>query len=111
MLAAFHAQLLHGEVTANDPAEPGEPEEAGWAQVATGDLRLNLEYEKHWRTPTWPAVEGSQTATQHLGVLVHDLEAASTWAIACGATVAQVQPQPDVRVLFDPCGHPFCLFT
>jgi hypothetical protein len=27
-----------------------------------------------------------------------------------GATLAQVQPQDDVRVLLDPDGHPFCLF-
>jgi hypothetical protein len=27
-----------------------------------------------------------------------------------GAVLAEVQPQDDVRVLFDPSGHPFCLF-
>jgi hypothetical protein len=25
--------------------------------------------------------------------------------------LADVQPQDDVRVLFDPSGHPFCLFV
>jgi len=29
---------------------------------------------------------------------------------ACGAVLAESQPQDDVRVLFDPSGHPFCLF-
>ncbi len=27
----------------------------------------------------------------------------------CGATLADTQPQDDVRVLLDPVGHPFCL--
>ncbi|RAS69945.1 hypothetical protein C8D87_101245 [Lentzea atacamensis] len=30
--------------------------------------------------------------------------------MACGAVPAGVQPQEDVRVLFDPDWHPFCLF-
>jgi hypothetical protein len=32
------------------------------------------------------------------------------WAQEAGATVAGHQPQPDVRVMLDPDGHPFCLF-
>jgi hypothetical protein len=111
MLAAFYARLLRGEVTASEPALPSEPADAGWAQVATGALRLNFEYEQHWAAPTWPAVEGRQTSTQHLDIWVHDLVAAVAWAVSCGAELAPVQPQTDVRVLFDPCGHPFCLFT
>nr|WP_278254933.1 hypothetical protein [Streptomyces sp. IBTA2] len=31
--------------------------------------------------------------------------------MAEGATPAEFQPQHDVRVLFDPAGHPFCLFV
>lgn len=30
-------------------------------------------------------------------------------AVALGATVAEHQPQDNVRVLIDPAGHPFCL--
>jgi Glyoxalase-like domain len=30
-------------------------------------------------------------------------------AVALGAKVADHQPQDNVRVLFDPAGHPFCL--
>lgn len=111
MLAAFYARLLRGTVTAAEPGLPDEPQNAGWAQVTAGDLRLNFEYERHWQVPVWPAVEGSQTATQHLDVWVHELSAATDWAVACGATLAGFQPQDDVRVLFDPAGHPFCLFT
>ena len=31
------------------------------------------------------------------------------WRVRLGATVAAVQPNEHVRVLFDPAGHPFCL--
>ena len=31
-------------------------------------------------------------------------------AVALGATLAEFQPQEDVRVLLDPAGHPFCLY-
>jgi hypothetical protein len=32
-------------------------------------------------------------------------------ALSCGATLAEFQPQELVRVLFDPAGHPFCLWV
>jgi len=46
----------------------------------------------------------------HLDIATDDLEAAVAFAIECGATQAEFQPQEDVRVMFDPDGHPFCLF-
>jgi len=110
-LADFYARLLGAEVTASEPAGPGEPPEAGWAQIAAGALRVNFEYERCWTRPVWRARDGRQTATQHLDIEVDDLEAATGWALACGATPASVQPQEDVRVLVDPAGHPFCLFV
>jgi hypothetical protein len=42
-------------------------------------------------------------------VQVGDLEAAVAEALALGATMAKAQPQENVRVLFDPAGHPFYL--
>jgi Glyoxalase-like domain len=109
-LAEFYAALLGGKITALDPARSGEPEQAGWAQVRTPDLTLNFEFEQYWRVPTWPAEAGRQTATEHLDVQVDDLASAVEWATACGARAADFQPQDDVRVMFDPAGHPFCLF-
>jgi hypothetical protein len=41
---------------------------------------------------------------------VDDLPAAVDTAVGLGATVAEFQPQDDNRVLFDPAGHPFCLY-
>lgn len=61
--------------------------------------------------PAWPAVEGRQQMMMHLDVEVSDLEAAVADAVRLGATQAEYQPQDDVRVLLDPAGHPFCLYT
>jgi hypothetical protein len=109
-LAAFYARLLGTEVSSTEPPPPGAPEEAGFAQVRLAHLTLNFEYEEQWARPVWPARAGRQSATQHLDLCVDDLEASTAWATQCGATLADTQPQDDVRVLFDPVGHPFCLF-
>ena len=47
----------------------------------------------------------------HLDLEVGDLEGAVAHAVETGATVADHQPQKDVRVLLDPAGHPFCLYV
>ncbi|UJP39792.1 VOC family protein [Cellulomonas palmilytica] len=108
LLAAFYARLLGGEVAATEAPSPEGP---GWAQVRVPDgPTLNFEGEVQFRRPAWPAVPGGQNATEHLDLWVDDLVAATRWAIECGATLAGVQPQADVRVLLDPSGHPFCLF-
>lgn len=113
-LAHFYSELLGRPVTSSEPAHPGEPGRAGWAQIrppegATGPT-LNFEYERCFRRPVWPAKSGEQTASQHLDILVDDLGAAVAWAEACGARLAEFQPQDRVRVMIDPDGHPFCLF-
>jgi hypothetical protein len=48
--------------------------------------------------------------TAHMEIATNDVAAAAEHAIACGATLADFQPQDDVRVMLDPDGHPFCLF-
>ncbi|MHA3948997.1 VOC family protein [Cellulomonas bogoriensis] len=110
-LARFYARLLDGELTHDDPPGPDEPPTGGWAQVRTTGLTLNVEHEARWRAPVWPARDGEQVATVHLDVQVDDLPGAVRWAQRCGARLADVQPQDDVRVMLDPAGHPFCLFT
>jgi hypothetical protein len=42
---------------------------------------------------------------------VDNLERAVAQAVTLGATVAEFQPQEDVRVCLAPAGHPFCLYT
>lgn len=113
-LAAFYAELLGWRITGDESPGPGEPEHGGWAQVAPPDgvvgPTINVEYERRFTPPVWPAETGRQFASQHLDVRVDDLDAAVEWAVACGARLADVQPQSGVRVLVDPSGHPFCVF-
>jgi hypothetical protein len=45
----------------------------------------------------------------HFDFQVGDLDSAVAEAVALGATLAEHQPQENVRVLFDPAGHPLCL--
>jgi len=94
---------------------PGFPPEDGWAQVRPpeGEIgpTLNVEYEAHYTHLMWPSEPGKQHITEHLDIAVADLDAAVSWAIEAGAALAEFQPQDDVRVLFDPAGHPFCLFS
>ncbi|GGU36922.1 hypothetical protein GCM10010244_74040 [Streptomyces coeruleorubidus] len=47
----------------------------------------------------------------HLDIEVDDLERETARALAEGARLAAYQPQDGVRVLLDPVGHPFCLYT
>jgi hypothetical protein len=58
----------------------------------------------------WPPKPGEQQMMLHLDIAVEDLESGVAWALAAGATLAEFQPQEDVRVVLDPAGHPFCLF-
>ena len=47
----------------------------------------------------------------HLDFLVDDLAEGVAHAVDAGARLADHQPQDDVRVMFDPDGHPFCLWV
>lgn len=58
----------------------------------------------------WPERPGEQQKMLHLDIRVDDLDEAGSHAVAVGAILADSQPQDDVRVYFDPAGHPFCLF-
>jgi catechol 2,3-dioxygenase-like lactoylglutathione lyase family enzyme len=113
-LAGFYARMLGWSVAAENPPEPGGPPESGWAQLrppaGQAGPTLNFEYEAHYVRPVWPSVAGEQHITEHLDIAVDDLDETVAWAIAAGAALADYQPQPDVRVMLDPAGHPFCLF-
>lgn len=114
-LAGFYARLLRGEIIADEPAPAGEPARASWAQVRTrndhGRITLNFEYEAQWQSPVWPSEPGKHHITQHLDIVVDDLESAVKWAEKCGAILDPHQFQDGVRVMRDPHGHPFCLFV
>jgi catechol 2,3-dioxygenase-like lactoylglutathione lyase family enzyme len=102
-LAAFYQELLGWE----------RPEdEAEWVVLKPpgSSTGLSFQLEDSHVPPTWPAGPGDQQMQAHLDVAVTDLEAGVRRAESLGATLASYQPQDDVRVLFDPAGHPFCLF-
>ena len=103
-LAAFYRRLLGWAV---------EKDEPGWVKLKApgGGPGLSFQTETAYARPTWPAGPGDQQMMVHLDIRVDDLDAAGTHAVAAGATLAEYQPQDDVRVYLDPAGHPFCLFT
>ncbi|MFI6562095.1 VOC family protein [Streptomyces sp. NPDC050534] len=101
-LARFYAELLEWPIVHEEPgtAVVGPPQAGVYLvfQQATG-----------YRPPAWPPHDGEQRPMMHLDFQVGDLDEAVAVAVASGATPAPVQPQENVRVLFDPAGHPFCL--
>jgi hypothetical protein len=71
---------------------------------------LAFQTEPDYVPPVWPSAPGGQQMMMHLDIAVDELAAAVADAVELGATVAEFQPQDDVRVLLDPAGHPFCLY-
>jgi catechol 2,3-dioxygenase-like lactoylglutathione lyase family enzyme len=103
-LARFYAELLGWEVRSED---------ATWATVAPPDgvAYLACQTSPEYVEPVWPPVEGEQQMMLHLDFEVRDLETGVRHALDLGATLADFQPQENVRVLLDPVGHPFCLYV
>ncbi len=103
-LARFYSALLGWEIDKEDP---------GGAAIAPRDgvAYLGFQTAPDYVRPVWPAAPGSQQMMMHLDFEVTDLEAAVEHAIELGAELAEFQPQQNVRVLLDPAGHPFCLYT
>jgi catechol 2,3-dioxygenase-like lactoylglutathione lyase family enzyme len=102
-LASFYERLLGWTRT---------QDEDDWVKLMPpeGATGLSFQLEPQHRAPTWPSGEAEQMQV-HLDFQVGDLAAATAHAVASGATLAEWQPQDDVRVMLDPDGHPFCLFT
>ena len=102
-LAGFYRRLLGWEVAEDEP---------GWVtlRAAGGGAGLSFQTEAAYVRPAWPAGPGDPQMSMHLDIEVDDLDAAGARAVAAGATLAEFQPQEDVRVYLDPAGHPFCLF-
>jgi hypothetical protein len=73
-------------------------------------VAISCQLEQDYVAPVWPAGRDEQQMQLHLEVQVDDLAGAAEHAVACGATLAEFQPQDDVRVCLDPVGHPFCLW-
>jgi catechol 2,3-dioxygenase-like lactoylglutathione lyase family enzyme len=102
-LADFYSHLLGWEVAMREP---------DWAllRAPDGGTGLSFQSEEWYEPPVWPEQPGAPTKMLHLDLWVDDLDEAVAHATAVGARLADHQPQEGVRVLFDPAGHPFCLF-
>jgi hypothetical protein len=116
-LAHFYERLLGWEMRALNGPRPGMPPGDGWAQLLSpdGSLKIEIQFDQHYVRPVWPGVAGAQGMQIHLDFRVEDVPIGVEWAIACGAS--QAEPQPTnrdplrLRVMLDPAGHPFCLFS
>lgn len=103
-LAAFYQRLLGWAIGADEDE---------WVTLRHPEwpFSLGFQLETDHTPPVWPASSGDQQMQVHLDVEVDDLEAGVAFAVEAGATIANFQPQDAVRVLIDPVGHPFCLWT
>ena len=115
-LAAFYGRLLGWEVTRRD-SKPDRQGGTGWINMRNpaGGVGLNFQAEEWYQPPVWPEKPGQQAKMLHFEVHVHDMDAAVAEVIDAGGREAQHQPEgrdrDALRVMLDPAGHPFCLFT
>jgi predicted enzyme related to lactoylglutathione lyase len=103
-LARFYSELrgwkIHHLDKDDASLDPGE-----------GVAYLNIQHNPDHVRPVWPAQSGRQQMMLHLDFEVTDLDSEVARAVALGAALPAHQPQANVRVLLDPAGHPFCLYT
>ena len=104
-LAEFYQRLLPDWRLHSDPDQGDH-----FLRPPADGVALSFQLETPWERPVWPTVGGKQQMMMHLEIKVEDLDAALDHAVKSGATLADFQPQDDVRVCLDPAGHPFCLW-
>lgn len=100
-LARFYSALLGWPI--------GHEEPGTTILAADGAIFMVFQQTEDYQRPVWPPVDGAQRPMMHLDIQVGDLDSAVADATVLGATLAEHQPQDNVRVLLDPAGHPFCL--
>jgi catechol 2,3-dioxygenase-like lactoylglutathione lyase family enzyme len=103
-LAAFYRQLFGWPIVDDHPA---------WVTLRPpgGGPGFSFQLEERYERPVWPAERERQQMQLHMDIEVEDLDGAVAYALEAGATLADFQPQENVRVLLDPAGHPFCFFV
>jgi catechol 2,3-dioxygenase-like lactoylglutathione lyase family enzyme len=102
-LSGFYIKLLGGRVV----------QEFGGHGVAVGipgtEIQLNFQNAEGYVPPVWPEEPGKPQQMEHLDFMVDDLDGAVKLAIELGAHKAPQQFIPEIVVMIDPAGHPFCL--
>lgn len=103
-LAAFYEKLLGWTVIEGEEfatvANLGQSGPPMW---------ITFQSVEGYVPPVWPMAPGKQQQMEHMDFHVEDMEAGVQHALACGATMSNVQLEDDWRVLLDPAGHPFCV--
>jgi predicted enzyme related to lactoylglutathione lyase len=106
-VVAFYRDMLDWKVWDTEPR---------WASIGleTGMMIL-VQAEEWYVPPVWPEEAPAQTKMMHMEVKVDDVEAAVARAHSIGAREAPNQPADrdpsKLRVMLDPAGHPFCLWS
>jgi catechol 2,3-dioxygenase-like lactoylglutathione lyase family enzyme len=103
-MARFYCQLFGWKISSRD-------DDFILTRDPNGGVGLSFQAREDYRPPVWPETPDTQDEMIHLDIRVDDLERAVAHALACGARLAEYQGRDDLRVLLDPAGHPFCLFT
>ena len=103
-LSSFYADLLGWQIARA---------EADWVLLRDpqGGTALSFQSEPDFMPPSWPEEPARQQKMLHLDFLAEDLPASVDHALRCGAELAPKQYLDGVVVMFDPAGHPFCLFA
>jgi catechol 2,3-dioxygenase-like lactoylglutathione lyase family enzyme len=115
-MATFYGALFGWVVTARDTPDD-RLGGSGWIVMRDpgGGPTISFQAEEWYEPPVWPEVPGAPTKMMHFEVAVENLEVAVAFAIEDGAREASPQPadrdRSELRVMLDPAGHPFCLFT
>ena len=115
-MARFYGRLLGWEVSARD-----EPEDrlggSGWISMRDpgGGAGLSFQAEDWYEPPVWPEEPGELSKMIHLEIYADDVGKAVEHVLRCGGSEAPHQPSDrdatSLRVMLDPAGHPFCLFS
>jgi hypothetical protein len=104
VLARFYSELRGWPIWKQDV-------DGAALDLGEGVAYLGIQRNPDYVRPVWPATSGRQQMMVHLDFEVTDLEEAVAHAVRLGAQLPKHQPQDNVRVLLDPAGHPFCLYT
>ena len=118
-LVRFYERFLGWEVEELDGPRPGNPPGDGWGRLRPADRvpgqKIEVQWERHYQRPVWPGAEGQPGMQMHLDVWVEDIEQGVAWAIECGAQQGDAQPADRdlsrLRIMLDPAGHAFCLWS
>jgi predicted enzyme related to lactoylglutathione lyase len=107
-MLSFYTALLNLEVADQEPR---------WAALRdpAGGMGINVQADDSYAAPVWPDQAGLQAKMMHFEIEVSDVADAAARATSLGATEAHPQPadrDPSLlRVMLDPAGHPFCLWS